>query len=89
MFFHDRGQNVGRQVQEPLLEMAEDRGRLLHEVGHLVQQCGLVGNRAAGAGREVGDLLKNQLAPLVTVDDDAVLRHDGGVSAGCRNLDRW
>ena len=75
VLLHDLGQNVGRQAEKALLEAAQDRGRLLHQVGDLVQQGRLIGRDAAHAGRGRGDLLPNHLLALRPVHHDAVGSH--------------
>ena len=63
VLLHHRDQHLLGQPQVLLLEVAAQRGRLLHQVGHLVQQAGSSGDRPADLGRQRRDLRRDRGLP--------------------------
>ena len=72
MLLHHRDQHFLGQAQIILSEAAADGGGLLHQVGDLVQQAGIIGNRAADFGRESRHLRLDRGLSRVPIDDDVV-----------------
>jgi hypothetical protein len=50
VLFHHRDQHGGGQLEVFLLKVAQQRGGLLDQICHFVQQLGVVGDRAAHTG---------------------------------------
>ena len=72
MLLHHRDQHVFGQPQELLGEIPADGGRLLHQVGDLVQQAGIVRDDPADLSRQRSHLRHDRGLPRVPIHDDVV-----------------
>ena len=88
MLAHDCGEDLLRQVEVAIVEVAQDAARLLHQIRDLVDEGGLVVqvDGAADAGREVGGLPGHRLASGVGGQHDASRLNSGQQLVGGGDL---
>ena len=56
-----------------LIEVAQQRGGLLHEIGHFFQQAGIVGDLPVNAFRNLSDLRLHDFTAFGVIENDVVL----------------
>ncbi len=67
---HDRDQDFAGQLQELVLEATEQRGRRFDQIGHFVEQPGVVEHVTADALRQLRHLIGDGGAAGVVIEDD-------------------
>jgi hypothetical protein len=87
VLFHGRDEHVGGQGKVLRLKAPEQGGGPLDQVGHLVEQLRIVGDRPADGGGEGGGLRADLFAALCHVEDDVAGGQGGQVVVGARQLD--
>ena len=86
VFPHHGDEDFLRQLQVGLVEGSQKRLGGFDQVGHLVQQPGIIGHPSADFGSYLAYSIANHLAPLIPVYDQARVRHCGEEVFRCRKL---
>ena len=82
MLLHHRDQHFLGQPQIILGEIPADGGRLLHQVGDLVQQAGIMRDGPTDLGRQRSHLRFDRGLPRVPIHDDVVGGHQRQIRVG-------